>query len=177
MGPINRPDAESMLLKHPKATIAPASGRCDLRVSGCARMCIKWRGNAISIATAVGALSWMAPVLVAQTQVVDPSSMNNRILVGYQGWFNAPNDGGNTWGHWSRSSTDIGPGLYTVDMWPDVKRARSGGVVARTERHTAGRKHRAAVQFSHAQDRRTPFQMDERERHRRRYRGPIRHRL
>ena len=24
------------------------------------------------------------------------------------------------WRHWSRSTSAVGPGLYTVDMWPDV---------------------------------------------------------
>src|SRR5262245_9224893 len=74
----------------------------------------------VRMGLAMGVLSslFLAPMLRAQT--VDTSTLNNRILVGYQGWFSAPGDGGGGWGHWSRSSSDIGPGLYTVDMWPDV---------------------------------------------------------
>ncbi len=55
-----------------------------------------------------------------QAQVVDPSTLTNKIVVGYQGWFSCPGDGQSSYRHWSRSGDDIGPGLYTVDMWPDV---------------------------------------------------------
>ncbi len=83
-------------------------------------MGLKGPAAAVCNASAMGVLFWMtSPVL--QAQVVDTSTLNNKILAGYQGWFSAPGDGGGPyWGHWSRSPTDIGPGLYTVDMWPDV---------------------------------------------------------
>jgi len=51
--------------------------------------------------------------------------MDGKIIFGYQGWFSAPGDGFlDHWWHWSRdfdnNFADIGPGLYAVDMWPDV---------------------------------------------------------
>jgi len=67
--------------------------------------------------------------LPAPAQVVDASTLTNKTVVGYQGWFTAPGDGNPAsvgWRHWSSESgdapggTDIGPGLYTVDMWPDL---------------------------------------------------------
>lgn len=60
---------------------------------------------------------------------VDATTLTGKTVVGYQGWFYAPGDGNPSsigWRHWSRESgdapggTDIGPGLYTVEMWPDV---------------------------------------------------------
>jgi len=67
-------------------------------------------------------LSWilLSPVAAVHAQVADPTTLNNKIVAGYQGWFSCPGDGGNQFIHWSRSTTDIGPGLYTVDLWPEV---------------------------------------------------------
>lgn len=56
-------------------------------------------------------------------QVVDASTLTAKTLVGYQGWFMAPGDGNPAsvgWRHWSADTTDVGPGLYTVEMWPDL---------------------------------------------------------
>jgi hypothetical protein len=77
--------------------------------------------STLYIGSAMGALWCILPFPAAWAQVADPSTLNNKILAGYQGWFNAPgDDSGGGWVHWSRSSADIGPGLYTVEMWPDV---------------------------------------------------------
>jgi hypothetical protein len=65
----------------------------------------------------------LASAQTAEAQVSDASTLDGKVVTGYQGWFMAPGDGnppGVGWRHWSRSTTDIGPGLYTVDMWPDV---------------------------------------------------------
>jgi hypothetical protein len=84
-------------------------------------MSLRRAGSAFCGGPAIAVVSWLVSSSAAQAQVVDPSTLSNKILVGYQGWFNAPGDGsGQGWVHWSRSSSDIGPGLYTVDMWPDV---------------------------------------------------------
>ena len=56
-------------------------------------------------------------------QVVDASTLADKTVVGYQGWFMAPGDGNPAsvgWRHWSAGTTDVGPGLYTVEMWPDL---------------------------------------------------------
>ena len=81
----------------------------------------RWR-TACCVGSLMQTLSWLllSPA-VLRAQVVDPSTLNNKILAGYQGWFNAPGDGSaQGWSHWSHSSTDIGPGLYNVDLWPDI---------------------------------------------------------
>ena len=55
----------------------------------------------------------------AQTAaVVDPSTLDNKVLLGYQGWFACPQDGTN-WSHWSRGvpSADT----LTIDVYPDLR--------------------------------------------------------
>ena len=52
---------------------------------------------------------------------VDPSTMNRKLLMGYQGWFGAPGDGSqnNRWFHWFRSQTPTAANV-TVDFLPDL---------------------------------------------------------
>lgn len=48
-------------------------------------------------------------------------SLVGKIMCGYQGWFNCPNDGTTRgWIHWSRSTSSFTPSTCTVDMWPDM---------------------------------------------------------
>ena len=59
----------------------------------------------------------------ASAQSIDPSTLTDKVVCGYQGWFLAPGDGNPSsvgWRHWSRDTDNIGPGFYTIDMWPDV---------------------------------------------------------
>jgi len=52
--------------------------------------------------------------------VVDASTMENKLMMGYQGWFTCPNDGADTgWFHWLRNPTPSAESLR-VDMWPDT---------------------------------------------------------
>lgn len=52
---------------------------------------------------------------------VDASTMNHKLLMGYQGWFACPGDGSppNRWVHWFRNNNSIATNV-TVDFWPDV---------------------------------------------------------
>ncbi|MDQ6632551.1 MAG: glycoside hydrolase family 71/99-like protein [Verrucomicrobiota bacterium] len=51
---------------------------------------------------------------------VDPSTMNQKLLMGYQGWFACPADGVvNGWRHWFRTQTPAVTNV-TVDFWPDI---------------------------------------------------------
>jgi hypothetical protein len=53
--------------------------------------------------------------------VVDTTSLEHKMLFGYQGWFFCPGDGAptNTWVHWFRNGTPSTANL-TVDLWPDT---------------------------------------------------------
>lgn len=47
-------------------------------------------------------------------------SYKGLVMAGYQGWFNAPEDGGNRgWNHYTNGGK-FEPGFTKVDMWPDV---------------------------------------------------------
>ncbi len=55
--------------------------------------------------------------------VIDASTLNNKVMAGYQGWFAAEGDGsGVGWRHWGRGSgTSPGPDAVTIDYWPDMR--------------------------------------------------------
>ena len=50
---------------------------------------------------------------------VDPSTLDGKVLVGYQGWFTCPGDGTGRWTHWSRGVPT--PETLTVDLYPDLR--------------------------------------------------------
>lgn len=51
---------------------------------------------------------------------VDATTLDGKVLCGYQAWFRCPTDGTNSgWMHWSRRET-ISPTSLTFEMWPDL---------------------------------------------------------
>jgi hypothetical protein len=48
----------------------------------------------------------------------DPSTLNGKVLLGYQGWFTCPSDGSGRWTHWARGAPT--PDSLTVDLYPDL---------------------------------------------------------
>lgn len=48
---------------------------------------------------------------------VDPSTLQNKVLLGYQGWFACPQDG-TSWSHWSRGVPTAE--TLTIDLYPDL---------------------------------------------------------
>lgn len=64
---------------------------------------------------------WLAPWQGPVRNDVDSSSLEGKVLCGYQGWFRAPGDAaGGGWVHWSRDSAHIAPDTLTFEMWPDM---------------------------------------------------------
>ncbi len=54
--------------------------------------------------------------------VIDPSTLNHKVMAGYQGWFAAEGDGSHGgWRHWGRGSNIPGPDGITIDYWPDMR--------------------------------------------------------
>jgi hypothetical protein len=52
---------------------------------------------------------------------VDTRTLSNKVMCGYQGWFNAEGDGAERgWVHWTRRRGPFAPGNVKVDLWPDV---------------------------------------------------------
>ena len=68
---------------------------------------------------------------------VDTTTLKGKVMTGYQGWFNTPDDGaGLGWTHWARSgSKPFAPGNVTVDLWPEMSEATD------SERFPTGFKH------------------------------------
>jgi len=51
---------------------------------------------------------------------VDTTTLNGKVMCGYQGWFTCPGDGsGRGWYHWQKRGA-FRPGSCTIDLWPDV---------------------------------------------------------
>ncbi len=62
----------------------------------------------------------MRPFTGASHPAVDTSTMNGKVMCGYQGWFTAEGDGAERgWAHW-RGRDGFKPGSCVVDFWPDV---------------------------------------------------------
>ena len=53
---------------------------------------------------------------------VDASTVQGKVMAGYQGWFRCPGDAWNIgWVHWSRDARRIAPETLTFEMWPDMR--------------------------------------------------------
>ena len=63
---------------------------------------------------------WLGPYVGPTRNDIDATTLDGKVLCGYQGWFNAPGDGTRFgFGHWRQGGEGPG-GRFTVDMWPDV---------------------------------------------------------
>lgn len=64
----------------------------------------------------------IARTALRPSDAVDTDTLHGKVMCGYQGWFNVPDDGMRLgWKHWARTSKKpFGPGNATIDLWPDV---------------------------------------------------------
>jgi len=64
---------------------------------------------------------WLRPYTGPTRADVDATTLDGKVLCGYQGWFNTPGDG-TSFGftHWGQGLDRTNGGRFTVDMWPDV---------------------------------------------------------
>ncbi|MEW4453942.1 glycoside hydrolase family 71/99-like protein [Bremerella sp. JC817] len=61
-----------------------------------------------------------SPLHAQPKPVTDATTLEGKVMTGYQGWFRCPGDGTERgWLHWSRRST-ITPQSLTFEMWPDL---------------------------------------------------------
>ena len=99
-------------------------------------------------------LAAMQPYSGPATRGVDGSTLNGKIMCGYQGWFTAPGDGsGRGWRHYPARGR-FEPGFCNIDLWPDVSDLDRGGRYDTLFHHRDGRV--APVFSSH--DRKTVLQ-------------------
>jgi len=63
---------------------------------------------------------WLKPYSGPTRTEVDRSTLRNKAMAGYQGWFRAPNDlADEGWMHWVRNSS-MAAINFSIDMWPDM---------------------------------------------------------
>jgi hypothetical protein len=64
---------------------------------------------------------WLRPYTGPTRADIDATTLDGKVLCGYQGWFNTPGDGsGFGFVHWGQGLDRPDGGRFTVDMWPDV---------------------------------------------------------
>ena len=64
---------------------------------------------------------WLHPYTGPTRTDVNATTLDGKVLCGYQGWFNTPGDGTDFgFGHWGQGLDRPGGGRFVVDMWPDV---------------------------------------------------------
>ena len=68
---------------------------------------------------------WKGPYTGPTVKPADNTTLKQKIMVGYQGWFRTPNDPhGDGWVHWGNMNT----GQFTIDVWPDVTQYPAGAL-------------------------------------------------
>ncbi len=78
--------------------------------------------------TANAAKPWLAAYSGTTRTDIDATTLDGKVLAGYQGWFNTPGDGAELgFRHWSRDryhlfphATGLGSGTINVEYWPEV---------------------------------------------------------
>lgn len=64
---------------------------------------------------------WAGPYRGPTRADVDATTLDGKVLCGYQGWFNTPEDGTSFgFSHWGGGFDRPEGGRFVVDMWPDV---------------------------------------------------------
>jgi hypothetical protein len=82
----------------------------------CGLVCCVWVGAALHAEDE----PWLRAYTGPTRTDIDATTLDGKVLCGYQGWFNTPCDGeGFGFGHWGQ---DLGKtnGHFVVDMWPDT---------------------------------------------------------
>jgi len=65
--------------------------------------------------------SWLRPYTGPTRTDIGATTLDGKVLCGYQGWFNTPGDGTSFgFSHWGSGFGRPEGGRFVVDMWPDV---------------------------------------------------------
>ncbi len=81
----------------------------------------------------------------------DPSTLDKKVMFGYQGWFGTPNDGsGNgAWKHWFRNN-EPDSAHATFDYWPDMSEYPAGALEATKMTYANGTKAKLFSAYKYA---------------------------
>lgn len=109
--------------------------------SGATRLVVQNDGNMVLYA-GTGAAVWATDTRAPPPPtngIVDATSLNRKVMAGYQGWFTTSNDGsGRGWQHWSSPSDIPNTTNLNVDMWPDQREYGAGELTPTTFRYANG---------------------------------------
>jgi hypothetical protein len=84
------------------------------------------------------ALAILKPYEGESVEGVDCSTLVGKVMSGYQGWFNTPDDGaGRGWTHYGKRGR-FEPGQCTIDLWPDMSELAEDERFATPFRHADG---------------------------------------
>ena len=100
-------------------TVPLRAALAGLLLAGCGPSIAQLPGTA-------GLRAWAAASATAPA--VDASTLERKLMFGYQGWFGCPDDGSplGRWEHWFRDGKQAGAETLRVDMWPDVSELDPG---------------------------------------------------
>jgi hypothetical protein len=70
--------------------------------------------------------AFLATAAAASAQTADATTINNKVMAGYQGWFRTPGDvsGNTSWAHWFNGTPSQSEEAF--DSWPDLTGMPSG---------------------------------------------------
>jgi hypothetical protein len=75
----------------------------------------------LALTAAAHAQPWLGPYVGPTRSDIDATTLDGKVLCGYQGWFNTPGDGtAFGFGHWGTGFDDPYGPRFGVDMWPDL---------------------------------------------------------
>lgn len=103
----------------------------------------RYRTLIVTSTICVGLQFILTVPMVAQdslSEAPEKHALSGQVFVGYQGWFNCPEDGmGLGWTHWARNQHKaFGPGNVTVDLWPEMNEYAPDERFATEFRHADG---------------------------------------
>ncbi len=69
----------------------------------------------------------VAPYKGSVVKGVDATTLDGKVMCGYQGWFGSPGDGSveSSWRHWTKHKGSFSDDNAKVDLWPDVSELTS----------------------------------------------------
>ncbi len=84
--------------------------------------CLSSRASAdATTMTLESVIAQMRPYEGKHASGVDPSTLSDKVMCGYQGWFSAPGDGaGLGWSHYAWNPGEFRTDRCVFDLWPDM---------------------------------------------------------
>jgi len=128
---LNRASRPSPKTEHRYATL-PVAMLCLLFTLGFSQ-------ESESGITMEDAISRIKPYSGEHNPGVDTTTLESKIMCGYQGWFAAEGDGANRgWFHYAERHEILKPGHCTFDLWPDMSELDDDEKFATPFRHKDG---------------------------------------